>query len=205
MPLSTRLIYGLMVFFCIGISGYAAIYWLPGMIGGPSNLVNNFGPYPLAAHAAGGSLALLLGPFQFLGGLRARRPLVHRTMGRLYVLGCLVGGVSGLILALGTTSGWVPGLGFGTLAIVWLTTTWLGVRAAMRRDFVRHRAWMVRTFALTLGAISLRFLLPGMLIGGVDPATAYDIVAWACWVPNLVLAEIWIAARRAPLVPAGVT
>jgi uncharacterized membrane protein len=203
MSLFSRITYGILVFLTLGVAGYAAQYWLAPLTGGAGPLDNNFGPHVLAIHALSGSVALILGPFQFLAGLRAKRPSVHRLSGKIYVTACLVGGLSGLTLAIGTQSGPVPALGFGLMAIAWLVITIGAVRAAMRRDFKAHRAGMIRSYALTMAAIALRIELPGMLIGGVDPELAYSIVAWSCWVPNLILAEVWLLARRHPdLVPA---
>ena len=48
---------------------------------------------------------------------------------------------------------------------------------------------MVRNFALTFAAVTLRLWLPGMVVGGVPMEIAYPIVAWLCWVPNLIVAE----------------
>ncbi len=42
---------------------------------------------------------------------------------------------------------------------------------------------------MTAAAIMLRLWLPLMLISGVPFATGYRIVAWLCWVPNLLVAE----------------
>ena len=89
------------------------------------------------------------------------------------------------------------------MAVLWLYTTWKAVRSALRRQFTAHRAWMVRSFALTLAAVTLRILMPSLMMSGVDPERTYEIVAWACWLPNLALAEIWLGLRRSSLEPAG--
>ena len=49
---------------------------------------------------------------------------------------------------------------------------------------------MVRNFSLTFAAVTLRLWLPGMVISGVSMDVAYPVVAWLCWVPNLILAEM---------------
>jgi uncharacterized membrane protein len=198
MSLFSRILYGVLVGLTLAIAGYAAQYWILPFLGGAGPLENNFGPTLLAVHAFSGSVALILGPFQFLPGLRAKRPRLHHLTGRFYVAGCLVGGASGLALAIGSTSGPVVSLGFGLMAIAWLFVTTGAVYAAMRRNIKAHRAGMVRSYALTMAAIALRFELPGMMIGGVDPILAYEIVAWSCWLPNLILAEIWLLTRRHP-------
>jgi hypothetical protein len=83
----------------------------------------------------------------------------------------------------------VAQLGFAVLAVLWLYT---GIRAylAIRRGVVaKHRQWMVRNFALTFAAVTLRLYLPIPLIAGLDFALAYSIIAWLCWLPNLAFAE----------------
>jgi hypothetical protein len=60
-----------------------------------------------------------------------------------------------------------------------------------RRDLAAHRAWMVRSYALTLAAVTLRIYLPAAVIGGLDMTFAYPAIAWLCWVPNHVIAE-WL-------------
>lgn len=141
-------------------------------------------------HVFASSVALILGPFQFMDGLRARRLELHRWMGRLYLgVGVLLGGLAGLHMSLYAYGGLVSQLGFGALALGWLYT---GVRAylAIRaKDVASHRRWMVRNFALAFGAVTLRLWLPGSVAAGVPFELAYPAVAWLCWVPNLVVAE----------------
>ena len=69
---------------------------------------------------------------------------------------------------------------------------------ALARDFVAHERWMIRSFALTLAAVTLRIYLPIAIIQnhGEFPVDAYRLIAWAAWVPNLIIAEIWLATRR---------
>jgi hypothetical protein len=64
------------------------------------------------------------------------------------------------------------------------------------RDLVSHREWMIRSFALTLAAVTLRIYLPVSLLSGVEFLDAYPVIAWACWVPNLLIAEAVIRAGR---------
>src|SRR5690606_24328344 len=97
----------------------------------------------------------------------------------------------------GAGAGW----GFFLLAILWLFTTVMAWKSAMRRDFVVHERWMIRSFALTFAAVTLRLYLPVVSILGLEFLPAYRIIAWAAWVPNLIGAEIWIAMRRKPRRP----
>jgi uncharacterized membrane protein len=146
----------------------------------------------LVIHAATAATALLIGPWQFLPKLRATRPLLHRWMGRVYVAACLVGGLTGFVLALGASTGPVSTAGFGLLAIAWTYSTAMAWRLAMRRDFAAHRRWMIRSFALTFAAVTLRLYLPIAPALPVSMEDAYRAISFLCWAPNLLLAEIYL-------------
>ncbi|ASP36693.1 hypothetical protein CHH27_07415 [Labrenzia sp. VG12] len=150
----------------------------------------------LYGHIGVAPIALAVMPFQFLSGLRARRPAVHRWLGRLYVAAILVSGLSGLQLAFYTTAGSFAGTGFALLAVIWLGTTGAALVFALRRQFARHRFWMLRSAALTFAAVTLRVYL-GILTGlGVEFETAYQLVAWLAWVPNALVMEAYLWTER---------
>ena len=175
-------------------------YLVPGAPGGaPPILENSFTRYgALTVHAGAASTALLVGPFQFLAGLRTRRTGVHRWTGRLYVLACLVGGVSGAVLAGGAQTGLPSTIGFGTLAVVWLFSTWRAYDLARQGRIAEHRRWMIRSFALTFAAVTLRLYLPFVFLSPLGYDNGYRVVSFACWIPNLVVAEM-LVRRRSPL------
>jgi hypothetical protein len=58
-----------------------------------------------------------------------------------------------------------------------------------------HRDWMLRSYALTLAAVTLRLYLPASQIAGISFLIAYPAIAWLCWVPNLLVAE-WMTRTR---------
>ncbi len=162
---------------------------------------NTFRTPWLMIHAAGAASALLFGPAQFFPRLRAAWSQVHRWVGRLYVLGCTVGGVSGLVLAMGASTGAVTSLGFATLAVAWLVSTHLAWYRALQGRIGAHRRWMIRSFALTLAAVTLRLYLPIAALLPLPFATSYQAIAYLCWIPNLLLAERYL--RRTHANPAG--
>jgi len=166
----------------------------------PNVVANPYARPWLPIHAGAAAAALLVGAFQLLPRLRARVPGVHRWAGRLYVLGCLVGGVSGFVLALGSTAGPIATAGFGTLALFWFYATVRAWQFAMAGRFAEHRAWMIRSWALTLAAVSLRLYLPLAQAMAFDLAASYRAISWLCWTGNLALAELWLAGalRRTP-------
>lgn len=173
-------------------------YLLPDWPGAPPPIAANSAAVPLLPiHAIFAATALLIGPLQFLGGLRRSRPHLHRAVGFTYVLCCILGGTSGLALAVGSTAGPVAAAGFFSLGTAWIVATSVGLSLAMRRRFEAHRRWMIRSYTLTFAAVTLRIYLPIPLLMGFEFVEGYRAIAFLCWVPNLVAAELYIALTRA--------
>ena len=184
----------------VGVGGYALYHVATGFANMPlSNPM--FDPFGLQTHIAASGFAMLLGAFQFSKTLRRKAPVVHRWMGYGYILACVVGGLAGGTIALSSTAGPIAGWGFFLLALCWVPFTLLALRAALKKDFVAHERWMIRSFALTFGAVTLRLYLPIVGIMDWDFLPAYRIIAWAAWVPNLIVAELFIATLRKPRRP----
>lgn len=165
-------------------------------------LRNRFGVPWLFLHVAGAVTALVLGAFQFLPILRWGLKPLHRWRGRLYVTGCLIGGAAGLILAFGSSAGPIASTGFGSLAVSWVVATLAGWRAALQGRFVSHRHWMIRSWALTLAAVTLRLYLPLVMALDLPFLPWYRAISFLAWVPNLFVAELWLRrtwSRAQPL------
>ncbi|HVG97024.1 MAG TPA: DUF2306 domain-containing protein [Chloroflexota bacterium] len=159
----------------------------------------------ITTHVAGAMLAALLGPFQFLPQSRTRRFLrLHRWSGRVYLLGVLVGGLGGLYMSFLAYGGLPARIGFGMLAVLWLFTAGAAYVRIRAKQIESHKRWMIRNYALTFAAVTLRLWLIGLqALAGVPQLEAYITVAWISWVPNLLVAE-WIVERsRRPLGAAG--
>ncbi len=150
----------------------------------------------LMLHVVGGIAALALGPWQFWGGLRRRRLTLHRWIGRLYLMAILGGGVGGLAIARVAFGGLPARLGFALLAVAWLGCGAAAYGAIRRRDIASHQEWMIRSYALTLAAVTLRIWNPLLQAAGFPFPEAYISVAWISWVPNLLIAELYLMRRR---------
>ncbi len=150
-------------------------------------------PVPVLVHIVGATVYCVLGAFQFVPSLRRRS--WHRRAGRvLFVAGSLAAG-SGLWMTL--TYPWPAGdgpalfvlrLGFGTIMAVSLG---LGLRAILRRDVVRHRAWMTRAYAIGIAAgtqavVSTAWSIPF----GPPDETQRAILLGGSWVLNLAIVEL---------------
>lgn len=156
------------------------------------------------AHLGGGAVAIVAGALQFSTRLRFEAPRVHRVFGRTYVLAVLASGVAGGLLATSSQGGVAAHFGFGVLSVLWVGTAVVAWRTARAGDYPRHRAWMIRSYALCLAAVTLRIWLPLSMAAGMTFDAAYPAIAWLCWVPNLLVAEwLVVPGRLAPLEPLG--
>lgn len=182
-------------FLCLGVALVSYRILLLGIETGFPDMLQHLPHSALFwTHVLAAGLALALMPFQFWQRLRTRRRHVHRWLGRTYVLSVLAGGLSGLYMAFFAKTGAIAGAGFFLLALAWLATTTLAFLRARAGDIDGHRRWMVRSAALTFAAVTLRLYLPLAMILGLPFDASYTVIAWACWVGNLIVVELW--ARR---------
>lgn len=157
-------------------------------------------PLALVAHLLGGAAALALGALQHNTRLRTRHLAMHRWCGRMYLVSVGVGGVAALALAGSSVGGLVTHIGFGMLAVLWLGTTGMAYLHVRAGRLQAHRAWMVRSYALTFAAVTLRIYLPLAMLTGLPYEPAYQAIAWLCWVPNLLFVE-WVLLPRLGAAP----
>jgi hypothetical protein len=158
-------------------------------------------PIPVVVHIIAATLYLGVGAFQFVPHLR-RRPW-HRTAGRALVPLGLAAALSGLWMSVFYDLPPLDGellmvfrLIFGSGMVAALL---LGLVAALRRDFDRHRAWMMRGYAIGLGAGTQVFThVPWLILFGPPDELTRALLMAAGWVINLAVAEVLIRARRQP-------
>ena len=158
-------------------------------------------PLQALTHMIIAPIALFIGPFQFVPSLRARRPQLHRLMGRTYVAACTIAGVGALATAPYASGGPVAAIGFATLAFLWITVTLGAWRAAMARNFDLHRLLMRFSYAMTFGAVTLRLQIPFFFMAGFHSYTEASVwLAYTSWIPNVIVVGLWSMARalRAP-------
>jgi hypothetical protein len=176
--------------FALLVGLYSLSYLVLGARMFPPPLAASLGqqPWALYPHVVCAGIALLVGPLQFVPRLRQRWPRAHRAIGVIYVVSCLSGALAGASLATRAQGGIGPVVAFLALAVSWFGTTALALRTALVRDIAAHRAWAALSFALTFSGVTLRLWLPLLYFVFGEFTTAYRVTAWACWVPNLVLA-----------------
>ena len=137
---------------------------------------------------------LLAGFTQFSENIRTLRPRLHRIFGYIYAVDVLlITGPAGLIMGFYANGGPTSKISFVTLAIGWITFTAIAVLKARNGDFVGHRDFMIRSYALTLSALTLRAWKYGINnTFDFPPMDVYRAVAWLGWVPNILFAEFLI-------------
>jgi len=141
------------------------------------------------------SIFLLFAGFtQFRMPANPVRIQLHRSVGKSYVFIILfLSGPTGFIMAIYANGGIPSQIAFGTLDLLWLYTTakaWTSIRG---HDLRAHKNYMLRSYALTLSAVTLRawkFMI--VIVLHPHPMDAYRVVAWLGWVPNILLAEFLI-------------
>jgi uncharacterized membrane protein len=153
-------------------------------------------PVQALVHMLVAPIALLLGPLQFYPKLRAKYPKAHRWSGRVYVTACVVAGIAGLATSPYASGGPVAGLGFGILAVLWVSTTLGAWRAAVQRRFSIHRLLMRFSYAMTFGAVTLRLQIPLGFALGYSSYSAMSVwLAYTSWIPNVFAVAIYSMAE----------
>ncbi|WP_307870802.1 DUF2306 domain-containing protein [Micromonospora sp. C51] len=157
-------------------------------------------PLPVIVHIVAVTGFSVLGAFQFAPRFRRRHRRWHRVAGRILIPCGLLTALSGLWLTLFLPPG---ALDSGTLVAVRVVVSVamagsivLGFVAVRRRDFTRHRAWMIRGYAIGMGA-GTQFFTQMAWLAAVGPLTTFGRTGTmtAAWLINVILAE-WIIRRR---------
>ena len=161
---------------------------------------NPFRPF-LLVHITASTVAMLAGPLQFIPAIRNRYPHWHRTQGKVYLISVLIGALTGMYLAIAhniiTDHRYTFGTGIAGLSIAWLLTSGMAFWAIKSRDFGLHEEWMFKSFVVTIGFTTFRFV--GQLINGffpIDPGETSGIMAWACWSVPLLITEFVLQRNK---------
>lgn len=166
----------------------------------PANARFFASPLPVILHIVGAAVYAILGAFQFVSRLWRHGMGWHRIVGRLLVPCGLLVGLSGIWMTLfyprpdgASDLLFVLRLLFGSSMVLSIV---LGYVAIRRRDILQHRAWMMRAYAIGLGAGTQ--VLTGMIgemIAGPPNELGNALLMGAGWAINLAVAE-WIIRKR---------
>jgi hypothetical protein len=151
----------------------------------------------LFLHINGGTLALLMGPWQFWTGLRQRNLTIHRWTGRLFLLGVAMGVIGSIGLIATTTFGWAFATGIAGLASAWLVTTSMAYYSIRKGLVALHKEWMIRAYVVTFAFVTFRILSDYGPTSRLMPESDRSItIAWACWVVPLAVTEMIFQLKR---------
>lgn len=154
-------------------------------------------------HILPAMLFMVLGPLQFVAGLRSKYPQVHRWSGRVFLIASAIVGISGLTLALGKTIGGIDEKAaiilFGTFFLIALAKA---LWHALHREFAQHREWMIRGYAIGLAVATIRPIM-GMFFAAAlmrgytpEPREFFGTAFWIGFTLQSIAAEIWINYTR---------
>lgn len=156
-------------------------------------ITNSVWKFAFYVHTFSAVFALLAGFTQFSKQFLQDYRKLHKIFGRLYVWDILVINFpAGFIMAIYANGGLAGKMAFLTLDILWFWFTFKAFTAALNKNFKKHRDYMIRSYALTFSALTLRTWKIVMThLGWVDVHHIYIVDAWLAFIPNLILAE-WI-------------
>ena len=147
-------------------------------------------------HVYASMWVLFAGFTQFSKTIQQQYPRLHRNLGYIYVVDVLlITGPAGLLMGFYANGGWSSRIAFVLLALLWIYFTAMALIRAKQKDFSAHRRFMIRSYALTLSAITLRawkYAITNTV--ELPPMDMYRVVAWLGWGLNLIVAE-WVIRR----------
>lgn len=151
--------------------------------------------YSFYIHVFSSILVITSGLFQFSKTVLNKYTKLHRISGFIYlVTTLLISGPAALVMSFYANGGYPAQISFVILSILWLGSTFLAYYYVRKKDYVTHGKWMTRSYALTLSAVSLRLYayLFDVFHFAMHPVDLYILISWMSWIPNLIVAEIFI-------------
>jgi uncharacterized membrane protein len=155
------------------------------------------------AHVLPAMLFMVLGPLQFIRSLRTKHPQVHRWSGRIFLTASAVVGITGLTMAFGKTIGGIDEKAaitlFGTFFLIALAKA---LWHTLRREFIQHREWMIRGYAIGLAVATIRpimgtFFAAALMKGHTpEPKEFFGTAFWIGFTLQMIAAEIWVNYTR---------
>ncbi len=148
-------------------------------------------------HVYTSMFALVAGFTQFWPLIIKQFKKIHRLTGYVYIVTVVfISGPASLVMGWYANGGLSSRIAFVLLGCLWIFFTAKAWERAIKGDFTAHRKYMIRSYALTLSAISLRAWKVLIVFSfHPGPMDAYRIVAWLGWVGNLLLAEYIIISK----------
>lgn len=154
----------------------------------------------LVAHFGFAAFTLFIGPLQFIPQIRYKYLKFHRLAGKFYIVGSVISALTVYVLLATTYSlpGAIPSLGL--LATIWLFTTIAAYYFIRKKNIIRHKEFMIRSYVCGLAFVFIRILPPindatGLFNFIEDDHLRSTVYEWVCWVYPLILVEFWLVWR----------
>jgi uncharacterized membrane protein len=178
----------------------------PGMANSAPAFDDSLDRHPIITliHILPGALFMVLGPLQFLPGVRHRHTRFHRLSGRIFIIAAYIVGVSALYIPLVVRP--IGGLNeaaattlFAIIFLVSLTKAWWYI---VHRQTGLHREWMIRAFSIGLAVGTIRPIVALFFVfSGLPPQAFFGTAFWIGFTLQLLAAEIWINYSRKAVSP----
>jgi hypothetical protein len=165
--------------------------------------------YGLLLHIIGGTLALFVGPIQLWLGQTRQKLQLHRTLGKLYLIGVALDNVAAYYLCLTTPVGFVYATGLFGMTLASTATTAMAVIAIRYRNFAQHREWMIRSYVVILSFVFFRMIAAGLEVAGIGGSgipgdtMRVTLAAWSSWAIPLLVTELFLQLPKLRLTTAA--
>lgn len=151
--------------------------------------------YSFYIHVFTSILIITSGLLQFSKTILSKYTKIHRISGFIYLaVTLLISGPAAMVMSFYANGGYAAQTSFVTLSLLWIGTSFLAYHFVRKKDYEQHGKWVVRSYALTLSAVSLRLYayLFDVFHFTMDPVDLYILLSWLSWTVNLLIAEILI-------------
>ncbi|MGZ3865846.1 MAG: DUF2306 domain-containing protein [Bacteroidia bacterium] len=142
-------------------------------------------------HIAAGALCIFTALLQFSSWILKKRKRMHIIAGKIYVfVVLLIGAPSGFYMTFFAKGGFAERMCFMFMGVFWFYSTYKGfVTAAREKNFLSHKFWMIRSYAMALTAVTFRVYHILFYLGGMSDFNNYSISLWISVLGNAAIAE----------------
>lgn len=158
-------------------------------------------------HVAFACIAMAAGLLNFSNRVFEKSRKFHRINGYVYLVSVLLVVITSGYMAPYATGGKISSMGFNALNIIWLLITIMALVQIKKKRIIRHRNWMIRSYAfcftnMSIHLITSLFYYQGF---GLTYATSYTIGVYGSIVLLLIIPNIIIRnidrSRKAMVTP----
>lgn len=144
-------------------------------------------------HVAFACIAMATGLINFANRIFAKSRKFHRVIGYIYLLSVLIVVLTSGYMSPYATGGRMASMGFSALNIIWLFITVMALVQIKRKRIVRHRNWMIRSYAFCFTNMTIHLITSVMNGGfGLEYASGYTIGVYGSIVLLLVIPNVVI-------------